>query len=342
MCFTPSSPTCLLQELRDIKFVLEKAGTVSPAVLNSHNHINNNNNNNTDKSHHVLSEVHARGGHPATNGGIVTAYSDGDGNHGNKPGEARVTVEDYRNHGVARAHSNGSALPDKPAVVMGNGVVQRQITVPEPNTSSTGTPTLSATVAPAPAAQTSNGFSEVPAYTVHRHVTTELVQVPDVGRKLSTAESARSSLRVKFDPESVRRSQDRHHQFRSLRTSRSSGVPSTIVRPIEQIYGHSHGPLVVPVVHSRPSILKRQAAPPGDRHMPVRAMYVAQQQQQQHQPSNAVYVAQNNAPNHPQPQAYMTAPTHPVRRSRPNSVHVMDGSELKVFHKTGELDDVLL
>lgn len=312
-----------MQELRDIKFVLEKAGSVSPAVLN--------NNNNTEKSHYVLSEVHGRGGHPATNGGIVTAHSEGAGYHGNRPGEARVSVQDYRTHGVARAHSNGSALPDKPAVIMGNGIVQRQITVPEPKTSSTGDPTP---------AKTPNGFNEVPAYTVHRHVSTELVQVPDLSRKLSTPESARSSLRVKFDPESVRRSQDRHHQFRSMRTSRSSGVPSTIVRPIEQIYGH--GPVMIPV-HSRPSILKRQAPPPGvynaaDRQ-PVNAVYVPQQ------PSSAVYVGQTNAPTHPHPhypQGYVTGPPQPGRRSRPNSIHIMEGNELKVFRKSGELDDVLL
>nr|KAG5709993.1 hypothetical protein BaRGS_030069 [Batillaria attramentaria] len=288
----------LSQELRDIKMVLEYSGT--GLTMQEGSVITNNNN--TEKSHYLTSGVRAKGGSPMTNGGIVTAHSNGAYYNGDRPGEAKAVVEDYRNAGMVRAHSNGSALPSRPAILT-NGRVQRQITVPEP-TPSPGTPTAAHTVT-----ATSDGggtYMEVPAYTVHRRVSTEFVQVPyETDRRLSTAESARSSLRVKFDPQSVRHSID-SKQFRSLRSK--SGVPSTVVKPIEEIY--------------RPSILKRQHVfvahpPPG--HTPAARGVV---------PPAPVRV--HSAPHH-----------HGRRRSRPSSIHIMEGNQLSVVSR-GELDDVLL
>ena len=284
---------------------MEKTGTVSSATIKStsgqrHFPDNNNtiftNNNTTDKSHYIETEI------LDAEDGVVIVHSDGD----DRMGEARVAVDDHRHaaDGVVRAHSNGSVL-------VANGRVQHKITVPEPNP--TPIPTQTTTTTTTSTTTTADGADDMPAYTVYRRVSTEYVTVPNVSRKPSATGSLRSGYRVSFDPEAVRRTQDRR-QYHSLRTPRgysSSGVPSTIVRPIEQIYGH--------VTHARPSILKRQPA------VLVAPQAVAvTPQQQQHGPASVVYAV-------------------PVRRrSRPNSIHIMEGNELKVFTKSGEADDLLL
>lgn len=280
----------LSQELRDIKMVLEQTGSSRASVTV-------NNNNNTDKSHYMMEGVRGKEGHSLTNGGIVTAHSNGAYYDGDRPGEARAAVEDYRTSGVVRAHSNGSALPSRP-VIHTNGKVQRQITVPEP------THSLDDSDYTVTAHSDGGGtFVEVPTYTVQRRVSREYIQVPyEVDRRsLSGVESNKGSVRVKFDPRTVRHSLD-SRQFLSLRSR--SGVPTTVIKPIDKVYAHQ-----------RPSILKRQhvfvAYPPPGHTRAVRAVV-------------------------PPPQG-----PPPGRRSRPASIHIMEGNQLSVV-SNGELDDVLL
>ncbi|KAL8580972.1 hypothetical protein ACOMHN_017538 [Nucella lapillus] len=318
----------LSQELQDVKFVVEKTGSVSSATLKSntsHKSCNNStyNNNNTEKSYYIETEVQApKPAEPITlNNGVIQVLGHGDlpreDDYSRAPGGVRAVVEDYREDGVVRAHSNGSAAPQPsatPRIVVSNGGIHHPITVPEPTMRrSTYTPE------PHPGNDSANGYSEIPAYQIQRRVSTEYVQMPDFGRKVSQTGSLRSTTntvntRVSFDPEVVlqRSVPTDPHKYRSLRTSRYSGVPTTVIRPIEEVYrGHRRHPAILRPVHGGMYVAPSVIAQP-----PPSAMYV-------HRSTEVL--------------------AHPRRRrSRPNSIHVMNGNELRVFHKAGEVDDILL
>ena len=320
----------MLQELRDIKLVLERASSnISPVPLHTTktlpNHHHNHNSAAAEKSHYIT-EHHTAGGPTATittttnnnytltsskdytttNGTIVTAHSDGDA--ALRPGEARAVVEDHRQEGMVRAFSRGSAAPANPVIT--NGRVNRQITVPPGPRPSSGLPSPS-----------SNGVMD--GYPGYRTVSTDFVPVTArSARSLSGSESVRGSAHVTFEQEPARRK----HPFRSMRTSRGSAVPSTIARPIEEIYSQTWA------ARHRPTILRTQSVP----QHPSAQAYVTQHLQQQ-QPSSPVYLVQQ-----PVYVSRPLTPTHSLRRSRAGSSSTMDGSDLHVFHTPGELDDVLL
>lgn len=358
----------LSQELRDMKHMVERSGSINSRTSKPSLHYNNNNNNISSNNNHVTAEVHAMGGVPHANGGLVSAHRPS-GLYLDTPGEARVVVEDYRGtssggSGVVSATSNYTTTNPQPETLLSNGKFRRQITVPpaaaireraeEEVAADDGatpiiitSPTTDADVARLTDGR-QNGYVDVEDYAVHRREVSGRASLSS-SRRESGAESMRSGQYrvVSFgDPEAVRRNLERQRQFWTARRSKS-GVPTTVVRPIEETYGRGTLRAATPQAQARPSILKSHRASYGQMYTsPDGTVYVDTPQPAATHPAAYLPRQELRSSQHQHQHQGHAAPDQPAfgrpvrRSSRPNSIHVMEGNELRVYRKSGGAQDV--
>ncbi|KAL8579284.1 hypothetical protein ACOMHN_010868 [Nucella lapillus] len=297
-------------ELHDIKLVLERTGTITPRSPTHHGPP-------PVTTPHPTPHPAPRGRvvsvPSATVGPVVTAYSEGDSGPGSRQGEASVFVDDHRQDPATPA---ARAAPATPRPLFGATMGRRQITVPEP-----ATPQGAANghafpaprhLAPQPATM---GPTAGPSYGPSNGPTSV---TGHSSRKVSLWNGRGAKMAV-VSP----RHADRQHQFRSLRVSRTSGAPSTVVRSIEDTYARGS------TLRRHPVLLVQSRVPHGLQG-PMQDVYIAQGALQL-PPSGDVYIA-NPHPHHPHPHhpspsgdVYIANP-HPHHPPPSGDVYIPQGS----------------
>ncbi|KAL8614879.1 hypothetical protein ACOMHN_042837 [Nucella lapillus] len=314
LCLYVSPSLCsLFQELHDIKLVLERTGTITPRspthrgpppVITTHP---------THPTPHPAPRGRVVSVPSATVGPVVTAYSEGDSGPGSRQGEASVFVDDHRQDPATPA---ARAAPATPRPLFSATMGRRQITVPKP-----ATPQGAANghafpaprrLAPQPATM---GPTAGPSYGPSNGPTSV---TGHSSRKVSLWNGRGAKMAV-VSP----RHADRQHQFRSLRVSRTSGAPSTVVRSIEDTYARGS------TLRRHPVLLVQSRVPHGLQG-PMQDVYIAQGALQL-PPSGDVYIANPHLhhphPHHPSPSGdvYIANP-HPHHPPPSGDVYIPQGS----------------